>query len=92
MKTIRKNATRKIKAIAEGIKTITVFSLDNYFRGESYTPETMYGIQKYGSTYNWIMHELNSFHAKLTDGGNGHYALHIHSNLWFEMIKEDPSC
>lgn len=84
MKRIRKNAHRKIAAIAEGVQEITTYRLDNGFRGVSCPPREMYGVQKAGSVLAWIEKCLRDG-DELTEREDGLYCLHVHSNLWFYL-------
>ena len=81
---IRKNQKKRIAEISEKIKEITVFSLDNYFRGKTYPVNEMYGVQKAGSVAVWIEKSLSGRDI-LTETSATSWTLHVHSNLWFEM-------
>lgn len=81
MKTVRRNATRKIKAICDKVDYVKVYSLGNCFSGE---------VREFDDLYEFVMKELGAWKGtKLYDNENGgSYTLHIHSNLWYELYTK----
>lgn len=75
MKTIRRNAHRKIAAIA-----LTIV------RVKRYDPSTGNMVD---STVEGALGDLKRFDfAKFYDYGNGKYVVHVHSNLWFDLYTQ----
>ena len=86
-KRIAKNSKR-IPSIAATLHKVYVYNLDNYFHGQEYAPNDMYAIKRHGSALAWIQTELQA-RAKLYEVGVGMYCLHIHSNLWFDLVTTE---
>lgn len=77
MKTIRRNATRKIAALAEAVMQTRSYSLDNDFTPVPVPVET-------------ALTNLAAFDfAKLIDHENGKYTVHVHGNKWFYLFTAE---
>lgn len=77
MKTIRRNAHRKIAAIAKATMLTRSYSLSNDFVG---VPVAVEVAITYLETYDF---------ARLTDHENGKYTVHVHSNQWFYLYTAE---
>lgn len=73
MKTIRRNATKKIAALATEIMATRLHELGNGFAA---TPVSVTAAFDELARYDF---------AKLTDHENGKYTVHIHGNRWFYL-------
>jgi hypothetical protein len=71
--TIPRNHAKRIAGLKARLTTCTVYTLDNYFRGQPADPASAWAALERG------------LHAKLTDRGDGRYTIHIHSNCWYEL-------
>lgn len=93
--TISKN-TRKAKEAINQAKEIRCYSLSNNFSGQPMVEyPTIWGGPVVDGRYTQLLsitqqgflaEELKLRHAKLSLE-DGHYRLHIHSNLWYEFIN-----
>lgn len=73
MKTIARNATRKIAAIRDQVTSCRAYSLHNNFVGKDCDPE-------------WALSELGRFDfARLVEMGPFRWNVNVHSNLWYEL-------
>jgi len=75
MKTIRRNAVRKIRKILDNAHNISVYTLDNGFCAQESTVEA-------------LERTLNSevVPGRLTVNGSGtRYTVHVHSNRWYSF-------
>ena len=95
MSTIPKN-TKRARNLLLNARNIRCYSLSNNFAGNPLADNpTVWGEAKPGEHYRpmiqvtqaeFLRRELVRSHgAKLTETGNGHYTIHIHSNLWFDF-------
>ena len=92
--TIPKN-TNKAKRIIETARNIMCYSLDSGFIAQPLTDKpVVWGGEIVNhqhtrmievSQSEYLARKLNSRHVKLTAGENGHYTLHVHSNLWYSF-------
>ena len=82
IKTIAKNRKPLIDAILNASHKFTVYSLSNSFNGELMDGRESNILPP----ADWMRKELKEgFGTKLTANGNGHFTIHVHSNLWFEF-------
>lgn len=77
MKTIRRNAHRKIAELAAAAMATRLYTLSNDFCPIVVTA---------AAALDDLAH--NSF-AKLTDHENGKYTVHVHSNRWFYLFTAE---
>ena len=85
MKTIAKNRTALIDRILNTARDFRCYSLDNGFRGELMDGRA----GNIMAPADWMRKELREFSfAHLHSNGNGHYTVHVHSNLWFEFDSD----
>ena len=92
--TITKTSHRASQVL-QGARNIRCYSLSNNFSGEALAEKpVIWGEPKPGEHYRplvevsqvgFLRHELQSRSTKLSDSGNGHYTIHVHSNLWFSF-------
>jgi hypothetical protein len=79
MKTIARNATKKIAAIKAEYTECYAYTLENHFAGVMVT------------NVDWVWTELNRFSfAKLhevTRNGEQAFQIRVHSNCWYELRK-----
>jgi len=74
MKTLPRTATKKIADVAARTTEIFVYSLDNNFHAEGFTPEDPAA---------WLADRMHRYGDKLqSDGENAQ--IRSHSNLWYE--------
>lgn len=73
MKTIRRNATKKIAALATEVMATRLHELSGGFVG---APVPVTAAFDALATYDF---------AKLTDHENGKYTVHVHSNRWYYL-------
>jgi hypothetical protein len=73
MKTIAKNATRKIAAIRATHTRVLLFTLSNNFHAVEIPAENA-----------WAQLAKYDF-AKLRDNGDGSYTIYVHSNCWIDL-------
>lgn len=77
MATIRKNS-KVLKELWEKDISIKVYSLNNYFIGETVKPENLKRcIERIKEDLTWKSTSVSSYDGKLT--------VQIHSNLWYEI-------
>lgn len=77
MKTIRRNATKKIAAIAKATLATRLHELGGNFAATPVPVEA-------------AMTNLAAFDfAKLTDDGNGRYTVSVHSNKWYRLYTAE---
>lgn len=98
MNTIAKN-TNKAKQAIQNATQVLCFSLSNNFSGQplAIKPVAWRELGTDGRFHKmvevtlpeFLTDELNLRHSKLTIGENGHYTLHIHSNLWYDFTVCD---
>lgn len=95
--TIRKTSDRASKLLDQA-RDIRCFSLSNSFNGTPLPEKPLIvGEPRPGehhrplvnvSPTGFLRHELNKEKStKLVDSGNGHYTIHVHSNLWFTFLS-----
>jgi hypothetical protein len=77
VKTIRRNAARKIAALAEATMQARAYDLGNDFHPAPVPVET-------------AMTNLAAFDfAKLYDYADGSYTIHVHSNKWYRLFTAE---
>jgi len=77
VKTIRRNATKKIAAIAKATLATRMYERRNDFVA---APVDTQVAMTYRESFDF---------ATMTDHGNGKYTIHIHSNLWFYLYTAE---
>lgn len=92
--TIAKN-TKRAKEILHNAHDIKCFSLANNFSGQPLPKEcNVWGGPIVNGRYRdllavspqeYLTHELNAYHCKLTQDSEGRYSIYVHSNLWYEF-------
>jgi len=91
--TVPKNTKRAKAAIAKA-HNVRCYSLSNNFSGEPLAEKPLiWGGEIRNNCYTqlipvsqsaFLARELNSRNVMLSET-NGHYTLHVHSNLWYEF-------
>lgn len=92
--TVPKNS-KKAKTAVQNAHDITCYSESNYFNGKPLAESpVVWGGPIVNNQYRdlvpvsqseFLARELAGRNAKLTDNGNGHFTLRVHSNLWYEF-------
>ena len=93
IQTVPKNSL-KAKAAIKAATNIRCYSLSNHFSGEPLAAKpVIWGGPIINNQYRdlvevtqaeFLHRELYQFRGKLSES-NGHYTLHVHSNLWYEF-------
>jgi len=84
MKTITRNAARKIKEVMDNADKIIVHT---GFEGKEVKPADLWGVRQEGSVYRWAEKNLAQG-ASLYEIGDGWYGLDVHANLWFKIHRK----